>query len=217
MAGEGAAHAAFDKRGRPVTYREPPVVNRTATTAVDAMGRTAVTDEGMLVDVATGRRRTGGVTGEDWLRGAVFSPDGRYLAAEDIGGRLTLWDAHTWRRIAVLRAAGSTVADSALAFSADGALFAASDAEGSVQVWETARTRLPAATVPAGDGPVLAVGFGAGAGELHIATPHLADRTSPLLPDRAAAEVCERAGGGATAAEWHRYLPSVPYRATCGT
>ncbi|MEU6143732.1 hypothetical protein ABZ848_25710 [Streptomyces sp. NPDC047081] len=214
---KAVAHAAFDTRGRPVTYHEPPVVNRTATAGVDATGRTAVTDEGTLVDVATGRRRSGGVTGEDWLRGAVFSSDGRYLAAEDVGGRLTLWDAHAWRRIAVLRAAGSTVVNSAMAFSADGALLAASDGDGSVQVWETARTRLPAATVPAGDGPVLAVGFGADAGELHIATPHLADRTSPLQPGRAVAEVCERAEGGATTAEWRRYLPSVPYRDTCGT
>ncbi|MGI5459421.1 hypothetical protein ACQEWB_40845 [Streptomyces sp. CA-249302] len=87
----------------------------------------------------------------------------------------------------------------------------------SVQVWETARPRLPAATVPAGDGPVLAVGIDAGARELHIATPHLADRVRPLEPDLAAAEVCARAEGGATAAEWRKYLPSVPYRDSCRT
>lgn len=214
--GKAAAHVAFDTRGRPVKAHEPPVVNKEVTTAVDPTGRTALTSEGTLVDVATGRRRTGGVEGEDFLSAGTFSPDARYLAAEDASGRLTLWDARTWRRIAVLRPNGSTLVDSALAFSADGSLFAASSADGSVQVWETARTRLPAATIPAGDGPVLAVGFGSGARELHIATPHLPDRASPLRPSAAAAEVCARAGGGATAAEWQQYLPSVPYRDTCG-
>ncbi|MGW2517458.1 hypothetical protein ACWC09_10630 [Streptomyces sp. NPDC001617] len=95
-------------------------------------------------------------------------------------------------------------------------MLAASAADGSVQVWETARPRLPEATVPVGDGPVLAVGFGADTGELHIATPHLPDRSSPLTPDTAAREVCARAEGGATATQWRQYLPAVPYRDTCG-
>ncbi|MGW0822589.1 nSTAND1 domain-containing NTPase [Streptomyces sp. NPDC002845] len=215
--GKPAARAAFDTRGRPVTAHEPPVVDRENTVAVDRTGRTTLTYEGTLVDVATGKRRTGGVEGEDILRTGAFSPDARYLAAEDSGGRLTLWDARAWRRIAVLRPTGSTVVESALAFSADGSFLAASAADGSVQVWETARPGLPEATVPVGDGPVLALGFGAAAGEVHIATPHLPDRTSPLEPSEAATEVCVRAGGGATAAEWHQYLPSVPYRDICGS
>ena len=215
--GKAAAHAAFDTRGRPVAAHEPPVVDKVSTIGVDRTGRIAVTSEGTLVDVASGKRRSGGVKGEDFLREAVFSPGMRYLAAEDDVGRLTLWDARTWRRIAVLRPTGSTTAVSAPAFSGDGSLFAASAADGSVQVWETARPRLPEATVPAGDGPVRALGFGVDAGELHIATPHLPDRTSPLRPSRAATEVCARAGGGATEAEWRRYLPSVPYRDTCGS
>ncbi|WP_217555183.1 WD40 repeat domain-containing protein [Streptomyces sp. GbtcB6] len=215
--GEPAARAAFDSRGRPVPAEEPPVVKGENTVAADATGLIALTYEGTLVDVATGRRRAGGVTGEDFLRTAVFSPDARYLAAEDANGRFTLWDAHTWRRLAVLRPAGATVVESALGFSADGMLLAASTADGSVQVWETARIRSAPATVPAGDGPVLALGFTAGAGELHIATAHLADRSVPLGPQEGAAELCARAGGGATRAQWREYLPSVPYRVTCGT
>jgi hypothetical protein len=127
------------------------------------------------------------------------------LAAADVQGRLTLWDADGQHRIAVLAAADSTVERPALAFSADG----------SVRVWETASPRLPGAIVPAGDGPVLAIGFTSGGGELRIATSHLAVRSARLTPDRAAAEVCARAGGGATRAEWRRHLPDVPYRLTC--
>ncbi|WP_327137785.1 hypothetical protein OG585_37235 [Streptomyces sp. NBC_01340] len=103
----------------------------------------------------------------------------------------------------------------ALAFSADGSLLAASRADGSVRVWETASPRLPGATVPAGDGPVLAIGFTSDDGELRIATFHLAVRSARLAPDRAATEVCARAGGRATRAEWRRYLADVPYRLMC--
>ncbi|WP_328874912.1 hypothetical protein OHT76_35285 [Streptomyces sp. NBC_00287] len=176
-------------------------------------GRTALTEEGTLVDAATGKRIKGGVSGEDLLRSAAFSPDGRHLAAEDSVGRLTLWDVRTWRRVAVLRAAASTVHRAALAFSADGSLLAAGAPDGSVQVWETATPALKAATLPAGDGP--AVGLGFASGELRIASTHLPSRSLPLAPERAAAEVCARAAGGASEAEWRRYLPSVPYRVTC--
>jgi WD40 repeat protein len=102
-----------------------------------------------------------------------------------------------------------------LAFSADGSLLAASRADGSVRVWQTASPRLPGATVPAGDGPDLAIGFTSDGGELRITTSHLAVRSARLAPDRAATEVCAWAGGGATRAEWRRHLPDVPYRLTC--
>ncbi|WP_328767543.1 hypothetical protein [Streptomyces sp. NBC_00286] len=51
-----------------------------------------------------------------------------------------------------------------LAFSADSSLLAAGGEGGSVRVWETASPRLSPASVPAGDGPVLAVGFAPGTG-----------------------------------------------------
>ncbi|MFF4347124.1 hypothetical protein [Streptomyces sp. NPDC001530] len=97
---------------------------------------------------------------------------------------------------ASLAPADSTVREPAPAFSGDRSLLAASRADGSVRVWETASPRLPGATLPAGDGPVLAVGFTQGGRELHVATAHMPFRSPELAPDRAAAEVCARAGGG---------------------
>ncbi|WP_330308651.1 MULTISPECIES: hypothetical protein [unclassified Streptomyces] len=112
---------------------------------------------------------------------------------------------------------GSTAVRTALAFSPDGSLLAASASDGSVTVWETASPRLPGAVLPMGDAPVLALGFSDKGGKLGVASPHLPRRTGLLEPGRAAAEVCGRAAGGLTEDEWRRYLPSVPYRATCGT
>ncbi|MGV9453486.1 nSTAND1 domain-containing NTPase [Streptomyces sp. NPDC003635] len=209
----GLADRAWTDRRAP--GREPPRVGGVEAVAVDPARRTALTSEGTLVDATDGSplAAAGGVTGEDLLRTAAFSPDGRFLAAEDTVGRLTLWDARAWRRLAVLRPGASTLDRAALAFSADGSLLAASALDGSVRVWETATPSLPAATVPVGDGPVLNLAFGSGV--LRVLTAHLPVRTSPLAPERAAAQVCERAEGGATEAEWRRFLPSVPYRKTC--
>ncbi|WP_405469218.1 hypothetical protein [Streptomyces canus] len=214
-----AQTAAFDSRGRPVRARKAPVVDRRDTVTADPTGRTALTSEGTLVSVSTGKRLKGvrGVEGEDYLSEGAFSPDGRYLAAADVRGRLTLWDAHSWRRLAVLRSGGSNRHDPALGFSADGALVAASDPDGVVNVWETATPALPAASLPAGDSPVLALGFTGDSGELHIATPHLADRGLPSAPERATRSVCARVSTGLTEKEWRRYFPSADYRRTCGT
>jgi WD40 repeat protein len=213
-----AETAAFDDRGRPVPAREAPVVDGQSTVTVDPTGRTALTSEGAIVSVSTGRRPGGaeGVTGEDYLTEGAFSPDGRRLAVADVRGRVTLWDARTWRRLAVLRSGGSNRHAPALDFSADGSLVTASDADGSVAVWETATPALPPASLPAGDAPVLALGLTGDGGELHIATPHLADRVLPLAPERAALAVCARASTGLTATEWRRWFPSADYRRTCG-
>nr|WSZ13421.1 hypothetical protein OH837_08865 [Streptomyces canus] len=214
-----ARTAAFDSRGRPVRARRAPAVGRRDTVTADPTGRTALTSEGMLVSVSTGKRLKGirGVEGEDYLTEGAFSPDGRYLAAADVRGRLTLWDAHSWRRLAVLRSGGSNRHDPALGFSADRVLVAVSDPDGVVNVWETATPALPAASLPVGDAPVLALGFTRDGGELHIATPHLGDRALPSAPERAARRVCDRVSTGLTESEWRRYFPSADYRRTCGT
>ncbi|WP_307678348.1 hypothetical protein [Streptomyces sp. V4I2] len=214
-------HGLMDRawRDEPASDATPPVtVAGAEIVAVDTTGRTALTPEGTLVDASTGKRRKGaeGVDGEDYLTTAVFSPDGRYLAASDYQGRLTLWDARGWRRVAVLRAVGSTLHRVALAFSADGSLLAGSAPDGSVQVWETASPALSPATLRAGDGPVRALRFTEDGDQLHIATPHLAERVHPLAANRAADEACARAHRGLTEAEWHRYFPSAEYRDTCG-
>ncbi|MFF4036254.1 WD40 repeat domain-containing protein [Streptomyces sviceus] len=213
-----AHSAAFDLRGRPVPVRKPATVHGEETVTVDPAGRTALTSEGTLVDIATGRRPEGlaGVQGEDYLTEAAFSPDGRYLAAADVQGRVTLWDARPWRRLAALRTGGSNRHAPALGFSADGSLVAADDPDGSVHVWETGAPALPPATLPVGDAPVLALGFTQGGEELHLATPHLADRALPLAPDRAARTVCARTRTGLGQTQWRRWFPSADYRRTCG-
>lgn len=64
---------------------------------------------------------------------------------------------------------------------------------------------------------MLALGYTRDGGELHIATPHLTDRTLPSAPERVARSVCDRVSTGLTEGEWRRYFPSAGYRRSCGT
>nr|WP_240981125.1 hypothetical protein [Streptomyces sp. N502] len=95
-------------------------------------------------------------------------------------------------------------------------MLAVTASDGSVRVWETASPGLPAAVLPVGDGPVLRLEFTGSGDRLSIGTSHLTARSREMNPDRAAAVLCDRAGGGPTEAEWRRHVPSAPYRDVCG-
>ncbi|MEU9184346.1 hypothetical protein AB0D14_07225 [Streptomyces sp. NPDC048484] len=187
---------------------------QTSPAAISSTGRTLLTTGGDLINVPTGRTSKA-VQGEDVVESAAFSPDGRLLAVAVGNGRISLWDARDWQRIAVLVDTDDDVEPPAFAFSSDGSLLAAGTEDGFVRVWETASPRLSPASVQVGDGPVLAVGFTRGERELRVATPHLPPRGYALDAGKAAAVVCARAGGGATEKQWRTYLPTVSYRRTC--
>lgn len=200
-----------------------------------------LTDERELTDPRTGGTgRTRRIMhGENALAGAAFSPGGRYLAMSDINGRVTLWDGSGARLLAVL-APGVPSSGAvpgwhvpALAFSADGRSVAVGDTDGGLRMWDTADPSSEGAALPPVDGPVLELAFTHEGAGLRVTTPYTASsstashtptpvasltasRTVELRPGRVAAEVCARAAGGLSRAQWRTYLPSVAYRKTCG-
>ncbi|MFE0170985.1 hypothetical protein ACFWZ2_01605 [Streptomyces sp. NPDC059002] len=180
-------------------------------------GRRLLTLNGELTDLDTGRTARV-LRGEDELIAAAFSPEGRQLAVADRNGRIALWNGAGTRPLGVLASALRTRGDDlaaapVIAFSADGRLLAVSAADGSVRVWETGTPRLSGAVYPATGGPVIALGFAGD--ELRVATAHRTPRAVPVAAGRAAAAVCERAGGGLTRQEWRTYLPNSRYMDTC--
>jgi WD40 repeat protein len=90
-------------------------------------------DEALITYEADGLRQRSfkrlGVT-----KALAFSPDDRCLAAVDVRGRLTIWNAATDRELAMVTNYRNSISREGLAFSADGAFLAASNAD-TVRVW----------------------------------------------------------------------------------
>ncbi|MFF7051235.1 hypothetical protein ACFY94_23075 [Streptomyces griseorubiginosus] len=147
----------------------------------------------------------------------AFSPDGTYLAVGDGSGRVELWDGRLHRRLGVLADPETTTYQyvSALAFAPDGRTLAVAGDEGTLQLWDVASRRRIGSPLPTPGDTVTALAFGADGDSLHAAGDHTPPRTYLVGPDRAAATVCRRAGGGLTREEWSRHLPDVTYRRSC--
>jgi WD40 repeat protein len=151
----------------------------------------------------------------------TFSKDGRYLAAGDARGRVTIWDGNLRQRLAVL--AGTNTAGrygyaqsvTALAFSPDNRLLAVAGDYNTVQIWDTASNRAHGSPLPTPGDPVLALAFGSSGDTLHVAGAHVLPHQYDLSPDHLIKQACRRAASGLPEAEWQAYLPTLPYRRTC--
>ncbi|MFE4330381.1 hypothetical protein ACFRQM_13195 [Streptomyces sp. NPDC056831] len=174
-----------------------------------------LTELGQSVEPESGRARRV-LRGESVVATADYSPDGQYLAMADFFGRVTLWDGAGRRRLAVLApGADGGLPQPALAFSADSRSVAVGSPDGSVRMWSTEDPGSQGAPLPAADGPVLALAFGAQDSRLRVTTPYTALRTYPLAPSVVAAAVCSRSRGGLSKNEWQAHLPDVGYRTIC--
>ncbi|WP_214411005.1 serine/threonine-protein kinase [Sphaerisporangium fuscum] len=172
-----------------------------------------------LVDVSTGRP-IGNVFGGGSLFSLVnalgFSPDGATAATGDLSGRLAFWDVRTGdQRGQSSRAHTLKGGISRIVFSPEGDV-AVSTGASEVQLWDARATRKLGPSINLGAGQnLLSVAFGSGGTVLHTIDESGVLRDVTVDPGRAAAEVCARAGGTLTPAEWERYLPGISYRDVC--
>ncbi|MET8540167.1 WD40 repeat domain-containing protein [Kitasatospora sp. NPDC004799] len=184
--------------------------------AIRPDGRLLVTSFGDVVDLPglrmTPRPQNPGAAVES----LEFSADGRYLAAGERAGRVTLWDGGLGHRLGELaRADLGAASATTLAFSPDGHTLAVAYQDNVVQLWDL-DSRLPVGSPfpTAGDG-VHDLAFSPDGARLHVAGEHVPLQRIDLAPAAAATTLCRRVGGGLTRQDWHTYLPTVPYRATC--
>ncbi|MDF5755643.1 WD40 repeat domain-containing serine/threonine-protein kinase [Spongiactinospora sp. TRM90649] len=170
----------------------------------------------VLIPPGGGKAR--GVPKSGEVRALAYAPDGRTLVLGDAAGGVQFFDPATLRpRGPVVPAhPGRT---SLLAYAPGGGLLISSGG-GDIGLWDTAGGVVRLDGLPAGEGAlkdreVLAVAFLDKGAALRVlrADGTITDR--PLAPPRVAAEVCRRATAGLTPAEWARYVPEIPYRATC--
>ncbi|MFC4466135.1 WD40 repeat domain-containing protein [Streptomyces xiangluensis] len=176
--------------------------------------RTLASANDEVADLRSGRvaYRT---LGDTDISTVTFSPDGRYFAAGDSDGRVTVWDGEIGSRLGILADTEATESVSALAFSPDGDTLAAADDSGTVRLWDVPSSRPLGSAVPGpGDQP-LALAFAENGTTLYVAGSHVPLRTYDFAPAHVIRRLCERTGSGLSEPDWKTYLPDIPYRRTC--
>ncbi|MGN9838904.1 protein kinase domain-containing protein [Nonomuraea sp. H19] len=161
--------------------------------------------------------RTGKVTPLDLRSGTAaeapvptalaFSPDGRTLAFGLDGGRVLLWDARERRRLGTIETGTSAVDE--LRFSPGGDLLAIDASRTSLWDVRTLREVGQVGSWAAG------LAFSQDGTWLRGVALDGSVRESPVDPALTAQEVCARAGGSLSPAEWTRLIPESGYQDVC--
>ncbi|KKD02099.1 WD40 repeat domain-containing protein, partial [Streptomyces sp. WM6386] len=106
---------------------------------------------------------------------------------------------------------------SALAVSPDGATLAVGGTTGTLQLWDIA-TQQPLGGPLTTPGEVISsLAFTTDSGTLYAGSPHVPLQRYAVDPERAATQVCARAGTGANLSreQWRTHVPGVAYRRVC--
>ncbi|MFJ8110063.1 WD40 repeat domain-containing protein, partial [Streptomyces sp. NPDC096132] len=152
----------------------------------------------------------------------ALSPDRTHLATGGAFGTVTVWEGTRDRhRAAVLPAApvapdcASCARVTALAFSPDGRTLAVGHASGALRLWDTATWQPLGGSLNTPGDALRSLAFSADGTSVHASGAHVPVQTYALDPARVVAQLCARAGTTLTRAEWHTYLPEVPYLRLC--
>ncbi|MFD0418600.1 helix-turn-helix domain-containing protein [Streptomyces sp. NPDC127108] len=149
----------------------------------------------------------------------VFSKDSRFLALGSLMGDVYLWDARGEKRLRTLPGVSggdlSWQSVAALAFSPDGSRLAVAGVQGALQVWDTETGRQIGGDLLTSGDWITSVAFGPDGTAVDVAGRHTLVRRYTVTADNGVPEVCRRAAGGPTRAQWARHIPGVPYQETC--
>lgn len=172
-------------------------------------------------------KQVGGILAETGdIASMAFSPDGQLLAiGTDDDFAVTLWDvsdpAQPTRIGLPLSGHGDRV--TVVAFAPDGRTLATGDAQGVVGFWDltdSTRPRQLGSPQSLHDGSVNALAFAADSSAMASGGADGAVVVTGFdalldLRKHAAARACDRIGSGLSREEWERYIPNLPYVATC--
>lgn len=165
-----------------------------------------------LVTIPGGKRRDLFETA--WGGIGAQSPDGRLLAYRG-STAIRLFDMEAGRMLEPAFPLEDQT-PMLMSFTPDGRFLVTGDSKGRIRLWDV-RTRRPLTDpVPLHNGPLLDMVFRDGGTRMVTAGTDGTVRETSLDPADAVREICDRAGGDLTEAEWRRYVPDVPYRTVCG-
>ncbi|MFK4186099.1 helix-turn-helix domain-containing protein [Streptomyces sparsogenes] len=185
--------------------------------AAEPRGHIMATSHGQFLDLRSGR-----VTRRALTPGATttlaYSPDGKYLAAGDESGQVSIWDTTARQALGALPAApardGEPRSVLALTFSPDGRTLAAAGRDGTLRLWDTGSKRPLGSSFPTAGGAVLSLVFAPDGGALYAAGEHVPLQRYAVAPRQVATVVCQRAGE-LSRADWKARIPAVPYHRAC--
>ncbi|MGI5287499.1 protein kinase domain-containing protein [Nonomuraea polychroma] len=165
-----------------------------------------------LLDLRTGKftpldLRAGATADAPVPTALAFSPDGRTLAFGLDGGRVLLWDIRGGTRLGTIETGTSAVDE--LRFSPEGGLLAVDAARTSLWEVRTLREVGQVSSWAAG------LAFSQDGKRLRGVALDGTVRESPVDPALTAQEVCARAGGSLSRAEWSRLIPESGYQDVC--
>ncbi|MGW2382375.1 nSTAND1 domain-containing NTPase [Streptomyces sp. NPDC001658] len=156
----------------------------------------------------------------DFVDALAFSPDGRTLASGSDDRTVRLWPLSGPRRLRTSTVlTGHTDVVSSVAFSPDGRLLASGSTDRTARLWDVPATGAPAlrSELTGHLGAVNAVAFRPAPGDALLATGS-SDHTAQIWQTdtaHAGRSACARARPVITRAEWHRWLPGIPYSPPC--
>ncbi|MFD9435770.1 hypothetical protein [Streptomyces sp. NPDC060002] len=151
----------------------------------------------------------------------AFSPRGDRLAVGDSTGHVTLWDGDVSHRTGALTGTSDTAtqgepeAVGALAFSSDGGTLAVGGANGTLRLWDTEAQQLLGTDLPTPGDEIHSLAFAEDGGTVYASSPYVPLQSLSVAPARAVRDICARAGGGLTEAQWRTYVPDAPYENVC--
>jgi WD40 repeat protein len=181
-------------------------------------GHVLVTNHGQFIDLHNGHIRRQALTSGS-TTALVYSPDGRYLAAGDESGQVTIWDSEARKRLGILPAPAAHVGKdryvTALAFSPDARTLATAGKDGTLRLWDTAANRVLGSPLPTPDTALLALAFSPNGKTLRTTSAHVPLQQHNIDTAQIATVVCKRAQSGLTVHEWQTYIRGIPYRSTC--
>ncbi|MFD1541517.1 serine/threonine-protein kinase [Nonomuraea guangzhouensis] len=147
---------------------------------------------------------------------AMLSPDGKIVVTGDSKGVVRLYDSATARELGPVTGGHSRSVD-LLAFSPDGRLLATAGRDQTIRLWDTTARQAIGGPIAINTGRLTAVSFSPDGKTLRSLSTAGVIRDHLVDPALALREVCTRARGGLSHADWQRHLPGMPFIATCRT